>query len=96
MRGLSACASSADTASAAALPSTSRQGITSVCGFRSRPFDIGHRDPARHARGDRRDHLRMQERVDIAVALQLPLLDIHRPGDVDSENELEIDGNVLG
>ena len=38
----------------------------------------------------------MQERVDIAIPLQLPLLGIHRPGNIDSEYELEIDGNVLG
>ena len=38
----------------------------------------------------------MQERIHIAVALELPLLDIHRAGDVDSQNQFQIHGNVLG
>ena len=38
----------------------------------------------------------MQECVDIAVALELPLVDIHRAGDVDRKDELQVDGNVLG
>ena len=43
-----------------------------------------------------RDHLGMAERLDIAVALQLLFVDIHRARDIDRKDQLEIDLGIGG
>ena len=63
---------------------------------RARPFDIGDGDPAVGPGADGGEHLRVQEGLDIALALQRLLVDVHRARDVDREHELEIDRGLGG
>ena len=62
----------------------------------ARPFDIGERDAPEHAALDRLDHVRMPQRRDVALALQLRLDGVDAARDVDREHQLQIDGEVLG
>ena len=60
------------------------------------PFDIGDRNAPEHAALDRLDHVRMPERRDVALALQLCLDLIDAARDVDREHQLQIDREILG
>ena len=60
------------------------------------PFDVGDRDAPEHAALDRLDHVRMPQRRDVALALQLGLDLVHAARDVHREHQLQIDRNILG
>ena len=55
------------------------------------PFEIGDGDAADQPGLDRRDDLRVLDRLDIALALDLLLGGIHRARNVDGQHEFEID-----
>ncbi len=65
-------------------------------GRRPGPFDEGEGDSAIAPARIASDHVGMAQRRDIAAALELPLVSIHRARDVDGQHQLEIDRQVLG
>ncbi len=58
---------------------------------RAGPFEIGHRHLGVDAAPQRLHEFARRQRLDIALALELLLLRIHRVGDVDREHELGVD-----
>ena len=60
------------------------------------PFEIAERDASVGARLDRPDEIGMPDRIDVAGPLQRGLVGVHRARNVDSEHQLEIDGNGTG
>src|SRR5206468_1334120 len=65
---------------------------------RAGPFHVDDGDTADGAATDGLDHLRRAERVHVAAALQALLVLVHRIGDIDGQNEREVDltGRVGG
>ncbi len=64
--------------------------------LRARPFEIGHRDLAMVAGADRGHEFARGDGLDIAFALDLLLLRVHRIGHVHREHELGVDRNGGG
>ena len=66
---------------------------------RRRPFEIGHRDLAVRQALQRLQKFLGDDRLRIALALDREFIHVHRIGDVDGENQFDIDrrrGLVLG
>ncbi len=61
-----------------------------VPGIDPRPFDIGDRNLAHHALADGIQHQRRGERLNIALALQVEFVEIHREGDIDRKHQSHI------
>ena len=59
-----------------------------------RPFEIGHRDPAVRAALQRLQELLGDDRLRIAFPLQRKFVQVHRIGDVDGEDEFDVDGRI--
>ncbi len=76
---------------ALSMPSMTIQGDDHVLVPGSRPLDIGDGDLAVHALGDGVEDDGRFQRLDIALALQGLLLGVHRVGDVDGQDEFDID-----
>ena len=60
------------------------------------PFEIGHRDLAVRAGAQRGEEFARGQRDDIALALQLLLLRVHRVRDVDGDHQLDVDRHRIG
>ena len=88
---------SATKASAVSGPSISRHGTMIALLAEVGPFEIGDGDLAVHALPSARAGIQCEVSArDIALALQLLLLRIHREGDVDREHKLDIDFRHAG
>ena len=60
-----------------------------------RPFEIGDRDPAVRAALQRLQEFLGDDRLRITLPLQREFIHVHRIGDVDGEDEFDVDGGRL-
>jgi hypothetical protein len=60
----------------------------------SRPFEVGHQDPAVRAVLQRLQELLGDDGLRVALALQRQFVHVHRVRDVDRENEFDVDGRM--
>ncbi len=95
-RRYGARAISAATASAASGPSISRHGIDDLLVELPGPFEISDGDLAVRALAQRGEEFLRGQRLHIAFALQRLLVGVHRIGDVDGDDQFDVDGNGLG